>query len=583
MVRIAYILAAVILSLCTNGIAGDDVSSKGESFRFAIISDRNGGNIPGLWTNAIEEINLLKPEFVMSVGDFIAGYSEDANEVGAMWDAFLAENSKFEAPFYFVPGNHDETNATMQKIYRERIGRKGRSYYSFSYGGCDFIVLDSNLFTKEGMDAEQLAWLKEAAAHAKEARHTFIFYHHPANEKSAAWKQLSPLFASAKTTIFNGHIHTMSYARQDGFDTYTLPATAAQQGQLGPELGDAEMFAFVTVKDSEPTVAMLTVGQVRSGKQVDRKLAAIASSALKQLDICQEPTPTGRRVTVTQPNTSASTFAWNVGIVGSGYEASSDKKMILKPQGKASATLDVSGWAAEAFTYAAPYPGVKCTYTFKDGNDKEISMSTETAIGRFSVIERVPAITVDGKLDDWVSVKPEVLPPFGRLLTEGPVWVGNADFYAEVKLASDGNNLYVAVSVKDDDLRTGLTPATANDGWALAWSVPASLRTGDANSPMAGTVRLIPAAGKVEPIWSLPKRLTRPAGFKAVSSRTGDGYVCEMAMPYSDIGTRKPNMMNWRIQFRDIDKGNTEAEVFTIGGILDAGRSPESWITGVIR
>src|SRR5271155_1813650 len=37
-------------------------------FRFAVVSDRTGGHRPQVFSKAIERLNLLQPEFVLSVG-----------------------------------------------------------------------------------------------------------------------------------------------------------------------------------------------------------------------------------------------------------------------------------------------------------------------------------------------------------------------------------------------------------------------------------------------------------------------------------------------------------------------------------
>ena len=46
-------------------------------FQFAIVSDRTGGKRSGVFAQAIDRLNLLKPEFVICVGDLIQGYTED--------------------------------------------------------------------------------------------------------------------------------------------------------------------------------------------------------------------------------------------------------------------------------------------------------------------------------------------------------------------------------------------------------------------------------------------------------------------------------------------------------------------------
>jgi hypothetical protein len=55
-----------------------------EEFHFAVIGDRTGGERPGFFGPAMDMLNLLRPEFVMSVGDLIEwGGNERAREMWA--------------------------------------------------------------------------------------------------------------------------------------------------------------------------------------------------------------------------------------------------------------------------------------------------------------------------------------------------------------------------------------------------------------------------------------------------------------------------------------------------------------------
>ncbi len=58
-------------------------------FHIAIMTDRTGGHRPGVWMQAVESINLLRPDFVMSVGDLIEGYTENEAQVQKEWKEFL--------------------------------------------------------------------------------------------------------------------------------------------------------------------------------------------------------------------------------------------------------------------------------------------------------------------------------------------------------------------------------------------------------------------------------------------------------------------------------------------------------------
>ncbi|MEE9371786.1 MAG: hypothetical protein V3V00_01910 [Saprospiraceae bacterium] len=75
-------------------------------FSFAIISDLWGGYRPGVCDVAIEQINLLHSEFIMTVGDFIDGVTEDKDQLNKEWKEFNDLSSKANAPMFYVGGNH---------------------------------------------------------------------------------------------------------------------------------------------------------------------------------------------------------------------------------------------------------------------------------------------------------------------------------------------------------------------------------------------------------------------------------------------------------------------------------------------
>src|SRR5689334_16197606 len=53
------------------------VNAADGTFRFAILPDRTGGNRPEVYESALAKLNLLQPEFVLSTGDLIDGYTTD--------------------------------------------------------------------------------------------------------------------------------------------------------------------------------------------------------------------------------------------------------------------------------------------------------------------------------------------------------------------------------------------------------------------------------------------------------------------------------------------------------------------------
>lgn len=79
-----------------------------DNFQFAIIGDRTGGaNVQGTFKLAMDQLNLLQPEFVINVGDIIEGYADSKNELVAMWEEAEALTGKLQMPFFYTRGNHD--------------------------------------------------------------------------------------------------------------------------------------------------------------------------------------------------------------------------------------------------------------------------------------------------------------------------------------------------------------------------------------------------------------------------------------------------------------------------------------------
>ena len=114
-----------------------------DAFRFAVVTDRTGEHRDGVFEGAMGKLNLVRPEFVVSVGDLIEGYTDDGAVLDREWDEIEGFVGRLQMPFFYVPGNHDMSNAVMAEKWRSRFGP---SYYHFSYKGVLFLALNSELF-----------------------------------------------------------------------------------------------------------------------------------------------------------------------------------------------------------------------------------------------------------------------------------------------------------------------------------------------------------------------------------------------------------------------------------------------------
>jgi len=127
-------------------------------FTFAIITDLNGGERAGVFDVAIEQVNLLRPELIVTVGDLIDGGTENKDTLTMQWDYFDMRAKKAKAPLFHIGGNHDLTNAVMREFWANRYGPR---YYHFIYKDVLFLMLDSEDYSPERM---QEIYLARAAA-----------------------------------------------------------------------------------------------------------------------------------------------------------------------------------------------------------------------------------------------------------------------------------------------------------------------------------------------------------------------------------------------------------------------------------
>lgn len=171
LIPILLILVLIFTTYC-------NVPDKSESFSFIFMTDvhlKPENNAPNGLKKAIEKINLINPDFVISGGDQIDDALEQNYErADLLFNMYKKIVKNLEMPVYNVLGNHDIFGTYKKsgidpshplygkKMFEKRLNKK---HYSFDHKGWHFIILDSVKPTDNDsyigeIDLKQMDWIK---------------------------------------------------------------------------------------------------------------------------------------------------------------------------------------------------------------------------------------------------------------------------------------------------------------------------------------------------------------------------------------------------------------------------------------
>ena len=291
-----------------------DFRNNPDNFQFAIIGDRTGGaNVQGTFAMAMDQINLLQPEFVINVGDIIEGYTDDKGELNEMWEEAESMTVKLQMPFFYTIGNHDVSSPTQKEVW---LARHGADYYYFIYRDVLFMILNSEdgsrpepppemkesiktynrLQTEDPEKAKemlaefmkdeaviaglskpvefpdkQMAWIKETLADNADVRWTFLFMHEPCWENpSESFKAIQQLLRNRDHTFFAGHLHYYDYDKIDGHEHITMGPAGASFHHEGP--GNVDHIMWVTMTEGGPQIGNIALKGLFDRKGLDPEM-----------------------------------------------------------------------------------------------------------------------------------------------------------------------------------------------------------------------------------------------------------------------------------------------------------------------
>ncbi len=268
-----------------------------DKFNFAVFSDLTGGEREGVFAVAVEQLRLLRPEFIISVGDLIEGGTENRASLALEWDSFDDRSKRAVAPVFYVGGNHDLISPVQWDVWSQRYGPR---YYHFTYRNTLFLVLDTEDNSPERqaeihrarsaalervmlegwgiyadtayakmqethtgtVSAAQSEYFREVIGAHPDVRWTFLFMHKPAWLKDGEqhFLTIEQALGDRPYTVFNGHNHDYLYRQRRGRDYIQLGTTGGVQ--LPGKHRAVDHIMLVTVSESGIDIANLEMAGI---------------------------------------------------------------------------------------------------------------------------------------------------------------------------------------------------------------------------------------------------------------------------------------------------------------------------------
>ncbi len=432
-----------------------------DCFDFIVVGDSNTLKPleqSEVFKQCIREFNILRPNFVLEVGDLILGGA--AEGVPEQWDLFEETIAACEPPYLALPGNHSASDAATEAIWRARMGP---THYVFQYGNSLFILLNSEeVEAVDRISDDQAAWLKEQLETAR-ADNIFVFLHKPyfehAGDPATAdeywerhWANVAELFKGYPVrAVFAGHRHQYRDCGERGGVRYVISGGASVYGMHGPEEeGGFNHYLLVRVRGGDVSWSVIKPGSVLPEDAVTSarmdELHNIRNKWLAAEEVkspLDAPVNAEMRITIHNPHDTAlrETLAWET---PPGWSVSpEDSEFAVTAGGSASLAFTVRGAAKDA---RYPVPVFHTRYA-QTQHGPPVNVEQPLKFVPVVTAARAPGpVTVDGELDEWKGAAWAPLSYPAHFAGGDP-----ADLQSRLAFLWNDTHLFLAVDTTDNE------------------------------------------------------------------------------------------------------------------------------------
>jgi len=541
---------------------------------FVVIGDRTGSSVPGIFNQIIEEVERLKPDFVVTIGDMIEGYTKDTSLINSEWEEFKSLLTPLTMPIYFTPGNHDIWDDVSLKFYEHHIGKP---YYSFDFKGLHFIILDNSRWeSSKELPEKEIKWLIEDLKEHRNSPYTFVFFHKPFWFKTIADKKPDTLHTLFKNfgvdAVFSGHFHIYFSGKYDGI-LYTGVGSSGGASEQGPT-GLHYHFLWVTVDRSGVSISPIKMGSVLPWEELTaQELKFINRIELSGLNF-ENSIPLDKNFNLEEEVISLKlknphlyfvlqdTLKWE--LPEGWYVEPRISPLKLNPGDSAILKFKVK---KERTLY--PVPTVSLEFPYSEG--KNYSIKKPLPVSRKTICYRMetPPL-IDGEISEtaWKNPVTRLFSPNG-----GPMKIDSVYFY----FSYDEKNLYISAHCKELKMDSIFANTMENDGPVYAedcvgYFFEPIIKGGTAYqiyfNPM-GTVFdqkiTISPEGEInaDKSWN---------GIYEVKTKWGeDFWNIEIRIPLNQFGVKVVSGQEWRVNFRRKQKRLNSAADWQVPITYDPG------------
>jgi len=429
-----------------------------DCFQFVVVSDRTGGMNRGIFEDAIEKINLLQPDFVVSVGDLIDGYTQNDELMEVQWDEFDSIVGRLEMPFFYLTGNHDISNPLMAQKWTDRLGP---AYYHFIYKKVLFLCLNTEDSTGAHISDTQVNYFRDVLSRNTDISWIIVLMHRPLWDygNMSGYDKIKKLLAGRPYTLFSGHHHNYLYDEKNGNKHIVLATTGGGSEMRGMEFGEFNHIVWVTITDDGPRIANLDLDGIRDEKVVVREDYAMIQQLrrgtwMKAVPAVSESSKLTKLTTEIIFSNKADQPLHVFGKIlpqqGIRFLPDSINNVIVE---NSSESIDLVLECADSPVDMKKLSPIKVELNAESESAKGTKLvlagkSDLLLDWKHSFAEPTKKINIDGKLDEWdeLSFYDVKYPQFVK---EDWDWHGEKDGWFRFAVSSDDVNLYLALEAID--------------------------------------------------------------------------------------------------------------------------------------